>query len=405
MKVINEPGRAIIKAFVDGVPIEDDVWTQVKQVAGLPFVKGIAVMSDAHKGIGCSVGTVVATEGAISCALAGVDLGCGCIAMRTSLKAYNLPDNLDSLRFAIEAFVPHGRTDNGGKNDKGSWSEIPELVVNEWMKHKEEFDLLTKDYQKLQNFPGTLRQFGTMGGGNHMLSINIEDETQDVWILLHSGSRGIGNAIGSYFIDYSKELMKQYFIKLESEDLSYLVEGTKPFNDYIKLVHWAQAYAFSSRQIMVHNCVEAMKKSGLLPYFEPNLEVVNAHHNYIASEKHFGKKMFVTRKGAIKAGKGDLGVILGHMGGLSHIIEGKGNYQSLMSCSHGAGRAMSRNKAKQIFTLEDHIKATEGVSCRKDLDVIDETPMAYKNFEKVMEAQQDLVLIKHTIREVLTIKG
>jgi len=405
MKVIQEPGKALVKAWVEGVPIEEEVWQQTRNIASFPFVKGIVVLADSHVGKAGPVGACIATEGALICGLTGVDLGCGVLATKTSLKAHQLPDNLDPLRFVIEASIPHGRTDNGGRNDRGAWGNAPNIVLDTWSELYEEFDKLTENYPKLKSFPGRINQLGTLGQGNHAWSLNIDHATNDVWLLLHSGSRGIGNSIGTHFIKTAEQLMKQYFIELPDNQLGYLPEGTKEFNDYIKLVHWAQRYAFVNREIMMKNAIDAINKSGLVPPFEANLTIVNCHHNYIASEKHYGKKMWITRKGAIRAGEGEYGVILGTMAGESHIVIGKGNRESFMTCSHGAGRAMSRTKARATFTLEDHIKATEGVSCRKDLEVIDETPMAYKDLKAVMAAQTDLVDIVHTIKEILTIKG
>jgi tRNA-splicing ligase RtcB len=245
---------------------------------------------------------------------------------------------------------------------------------------------------------------GTLGTGNHFIEICL-DEADNVWVMLHSGSRGIGNAIGSYFIERAKEHMRRWFINLPDADLAYLPEGTNDFDDYVEAVGWAQDFAMANRQIMLRATIQAVYRALGREAAEPEIEAVNCHHNYVTRENHFGHNVLVTRKGAVRAREGDLGVIPGSMGARSFIVRGKGNPESFHSCSHGAGRKMSRAAAKKTFTLADHETATAGVECRKDEGVIDETPGAYKDIDAVMAAQSDLVDVVHTLRQVVCVKG
>lgn len=403
MKVF-EGGRVPIKAWVDGVEFEDSARKQVENLAKMPFVyKHVAVMPDVHAGIGATVGSVIATTGAIIPAAVGVDIGCGMIAQRTSLTASDLPDDLSGLRSAIEAAVPHGRTDNGQRNDKGAWQTEPPLSVTEAWKdlHLAFLDIVDK-YPKLEH-PRVLGQLGTLGTGNHFIEICL-DEDQRVWVMLHSGSRGVGNSIGSHFIALAKADMQRYYVNLPDQDLAYLPEGTEHFGDYMKAVSWAQKYAKANRVIML-GFVEAALAYAVGKPFIDSEEAVNCHHNYVATERHFGKDVMVTRKGAVKAAEGDLGIIPGSMGARSYIVRGKGNRESFNSCSHGAGRRMSRTEAKKRFTVADHEAATKGVECRKDAEVIDETPGAYKNIDLVLAAESDLVEVVHTLKQIVCVKG
>jgi tRNA-splicing ligase RtcB (3'-phosphate/5'-hydroxy nucleic acid ligase) len=245
---------------------------------------------------------------------------------------------------------------------------------------------------------------GTLGTGNHFVEVCLDGEGR-VWFMLHSGSRGVGNRIGSYFIELARQDMRRWFVNLPDVDLAYFPEGTEHFRDYVEAVHWAQDFAATNRRLMMEGVIGAVRATGLVPAFEADLEVVNCHHNYVASENHYGANVFVTRKGAVRAREGDLGIIPGSMGARSYIVRGKGNPESFASCSHGAGRAMSRAEAKRRFTLEDHARATEGVECRKDEAVLDETPAAYKPIEDVMRAQADLVDVVHELRQVVCVKG
>ena len=392
-----------IKAWTRGVPIEDSALAQLQNVAALPFIhRHVAVMPDVHWGMGATVGSVIPTLGAIIPAAVGVDIGCGMAAVRLNLRAEHLPDNLFAVRSAIEAAVPHGRTDNGGRNDIGAWAdEPPPAAAAAWATLKDGYDAVVEKHPKAAH-PRGLGHLGTLGTGNHFIELCL-DEAGDVWVMLHSGSRGVGNRFGSYFIERAKTDMRRWFINLPDQDLAYFPEGTDGFNDYVKAVSWAQRYARANREVMLAEVLSVLKT--LWPDLETTQEAVNCHHNYVAKERHFGKDVFVTRKGAVRAGEGELGIIPGSMGARSFIVRGKGNAESFCTCSHGAGRAMSRAEARRRFTVEDHITATAGVECRKDADVIDETPMAYKDIDAVMAAQADLVEIVHTLRQVVCVKG
>lgn len=409
MKIIKfhePPGLA--KAWVGDMEIEASAEEQIMRCAQMPFVhKHIAVMPDVHGGMGATVGTVIPTKGAIIPAAVGVDIGCGMMAARLNLRAEDLPDGLRHVRDAIEAAVPHGRTDNGRRNDKGAWGDIPTPVSKLW-KHLQDtrWDYLTEQHPTLVGkYTNTVNHLGTLGTGNHFIELCL-DENKDVWLMLHSGSRGIGNRIGSYFIELAKKDMQRYFINLPDVNLSYFPEGTDNFEDYVVAVGWAQDFARANRELMFDNALDAISYA----LNKPDLNVagelaINCHHNYVEKENHFGSNVWVTRKGAVRAREGDLGIIPGSMGAKSFIVRGKGNKEAFCSCSHGAGRKMSRTAAKKIFTLEDHIKATADVECRKDVDVIDETPAAYKDIDRVMAAQSDLVEIVHTLKQIVCVKG
>ncbi|HYH10565.1 MAG TPA: RtcB family protein [Thermoanaerobaculia bacterium] len=395
---------APIKAWTRGVPIEEAAKQQLRNIASLPFIyRWIAVMPDVHLGKGATVGSVIPTTKAIIPAAVGVDIGCGMMAVRTSLTANDLPDNLAPLRSTIEQAVPHGRTDNGGRNDRGAWRNPPARTAEAWAQLEPKYAEIISRHPKLGR-GNDANHLGTLGTGNHFIEVCL-DEANDVWIVLHSGSRGVGNRIGTFFIELAKKDMRKYMINLPDQDLAYLPEGTEHFNDYVKAVHWAQAYAMKNRELMMASILDAIRAAELLPPFEANAEVVNCHHNYVAIEEHYGQRVFVTRKGAVRAGKDDLGIIPGSMGAKSFIVRGKGNPESFESCSHGAGRSMSRAEAKRRFTVEDHVRATEGIECRKDADVIDETPAAYKSIDAVMQAQADLVDVVHTLKQIVVVKG
>ena len=391
-----------IKAWTNGVPVEDQARQQLVNVAGLPFVfHHLAAMPDVHWGMGATIGSVIATRKVIIPAAVGVDIGCGMMAVRTTVKAEHLPDDLHPIRTCIENAVPHGRTDNGGKGDRGSWHDVPERCASAWGALEEEFKRVLEDQPKLAN-ARTAEHLGTLGTGNHFIELCL-DEAWQVWVMLHSGSRGIGNKIGTLYVELAKKDMERYHITLPDADLAYLPEGTPHFEQYMRAVSWAQQFARTNRQLMMDAVLLALGR--FFPYLGIDEVAVNCHHNYVNTEKHFGEKVLVTRKGAVRAQIGDLGIIPGSMGAKSFIVRGKGNPESFCSCSHGAGRAMSRNQAKKRFTLDDHAKATEGVECRKDEGVLDETPAAYKDIDAVMEAQSDLVEIVHTLKQVVCVKG
>ena len=393
-----------IKAWTRGVAFEDDAKTQLRNIANLPFIhKWIAVMPDVHCGMGATVGSVIACKKAVIPAAVGVDIGCGMIAVKTSLRDDQLPDDLKPLRLAIEAAVPHGRTDNGGKNDRGAWGDAPAHHLAAWASLEPGYQQILDTHQSA-GLAMRVNQLGTLGTGNHFVEICL-DEAGAVWVMLHSGSRGVGNRIGSYFIERAKADMRRWFIHLPDDDLAYIPEGSEHFADYLHAVSWAQDYARLNRQLMMYNVIAALRDLGTLPPFEAHLEAVNCHHNYVSREKHYGESVIVTRKGAVRAREGELGIIPGSMGARSFIVRGKGNPESFTSCSHGAGRLMSRNRARKQFTLADHEAATAGVECRKDTDVIDETPGAYKAIEDVMAAQADLVDIVYTLKQVVCVKG
>ncbi len=400
-EVIHEGGLPI-KAWVKGVPLEDAARQQLVNVASLPFIhKHIAAMPDVHWGMGTTIGSVIPTKGAIIPAAVGVDIGCGMMAVQTTLRADQLPDSLTATRSDIEAAVPHGRTDNGGKNDRGAWGEIPSSPGNRWSGLSDRYAAITDKHPKALA-PNNARHMGTLGTGNHFIEVCL-DEGDQVWVMLHSGSRGCGNRIGTYFIQAAKKEMERWFINLPDKNLAYLVEGSELFDDYIEAVEWAQDYAYENRKEMMSAILATLRNT--LPDFAVTDMAVNCHHNYVTKENHFGANVWLTRKGAVRAREGDLGIIPGSMGVRSYIVRGKGNPVSFCSCSHGAGRAMSRGQAKKEFSLEDHAKATEGVECRKDADVIDETPGAYKDIDAVMAAQADLVEVVHTLKQVICVKG
>ena len=391
------------KLWTHGVPVEDQAREQLSNVAALPFIfKHVAVMPDVHWGRGATVGSVIATKGAIVPAAVGVDIGCGMMAARTNLVASDLPDTLAPMRSVIEAAVPHGRTDNGGINDRGAWGT--DTISTRSYQHHSELMGIVEKHPKLERAASrSPHHLGTLGTGNHFIEVCL-DEDQAVWVMLHSGSRGIGNAIGTYFIDLAKQEMRRWFVNLPDQDLAYLPEGSQYFNDYVEAVEWAQDFAHANRAAMMKAVLGAVEASLGRPVAETET-AVQCHHNYVARENHFGQNVLVTRKGAVRARVGDLGIIPGSMGAKSFIVRGKGNPESFMSCSHGAGRAMSRGAAKKAFTLADHAAATAGVECRKDAGVIDETPGAYKQIDAVMAAQASLVEIVHTLRQVICVKG
>jgi tRNA-splicing ligase RtcB (3'-phosphate/5'-hydroxy nucleic acid ligase) len=392
-----------IKLWTRGVPVEDEARAQLHNAARLPVIyKHIAAMPDVHYGIGATVGSVIPTIRAIIPAAVGVDIGCGMIACKTTLRAEDLPDNLAPLRTEIEKAVPHGMTPKRHGRDKGSWDTPPSAADVAWGQLHEEFDHICVDYPKLKN-TNNHKHMGTLGGGNHFIEICL-DTAGSVWIMLHSGSRGVGNAIGNLFIELAKQDAQQHQRNLPDQDLAYFEEGSRYFGDYVRGVSWAQKFAKLNREVMMTNVIGALRKVISKP-FETHIEAVNCHHNYVQKETHFGQEVFVTRKGAVSAKQGELGIIPGSMGARSYIVRGKGNPESFQSCSHGAGRSMSRTKAKKLFTVEDQIKATEGVECRKDADVIDEIPMAYKDIDAVMEAQKDLVEIVYRLKQVVCVKG
>lgn len=389
-------GRAPVKIYTDEV--EATAFTQLTQIAQLPFIHShVAAMPDVHTGIGATIGTVIPTKGAIIPAAVGVDIGCGMNAVRLSLQANQLPDDLRPIRHAIEAAVPvgfdqHGDSPAAADTLRGLHSGLQAILAQH-----PALGRMQKDVQHTW-----ARQLGTLGGGNHFIELCM-DEAQNLWVMLHSGSRGIGNCIGRYFISLAKQDMERQLGKLPHRDLAYFEEGALHFGDYVEAVHWAQEYALINRREMMRLIIDALHR--VLPPFTLTQEAINCHHNYVAKERHYGSLVYVTRKGAIRAGEGELGIIPGSMGAKSYIVRGKGNPESFCSCAHGAGRRMSRTEAKRRFNKADLERQTEGVECRKDKAVIDEIPAAYKDLDEVMRNQADLVEVVHTLKQLVCVKG
>lgn len=399
-----DEGCAPVKIWT--TDIEESALKQLHNMATLPFIhKHIAVMPDVHWGMGSTVGSVIPTIKAIVPASVGVDIGCGMVAAKLNIRPDQLPDSLAGVRSALEAAIPHGRTDNGAANDRGAWGDVPGSVVDEWTRLKEDsrFTEVKEKHSKLITQDSGARQLGTLGTGNHFVELCIDKENS-LWLMLHSGSRGTGNRIGSYFIQKAKELMERYYINLPDPDLAYIPEAEPIFGDYWKALSWAQDYALTNRKIMLHHAMAALSREiGLAVTY--GAEAVNCHHNYVSREKHFGENVMVTRKGAVRVREGEMGIIPGSMGARSFIVRGKGNVDAFNSCSHGAGRKMSRGEAKRKFTVADMEAQTAGVECRKDADVIDEIPSAYKSIQEVMDNQSDLVDIVAELRQIVCVKG
>lgn len=398
VKLTLNKGTVPVKIFTDD--IDSASMTQLGKLSQLPFIHShIAAMPDVHHGIGATVGSVIPTQGAIIPAAVGVDIGCGMNAIRLSLKATDLPDNLHTIRCQIEKVVPTGFDEHLRPSTQGS-------TLNNIGKH---LDVITDKHPGLvkmvKNFHHTWgKQLGTLGGGNHFIELCI-DESDDVWVMLHSGSRGIGNAIGRYFIEKAKKDVGTQLGRLPDKDLAYFTEGTQHFADYVEAVGWAQDYATLNRREMMKLVLNALQNSKQLPTFTTTREAINCHHNYVQKETHFGAEVYLTRKGAISARDGELGIIPGSMGAKSYIVRGLGNEQSFCSCSHGAGRRMSRTEAKRRFNTRDLEAQTNGIECRKDKGVVDEIPGAYKDIDVVMQNQTDLVEVVHTLKQVVCIKG
>jgi tRNA-splicing ligase RtcB len=389
-------GKVPVKIYTD--EIDSRAMDQLSNMAQLPFIHShIAVMPDVHAGVGATVGTVIPTIAAIIPAAVGVDIGCGMNAVRLSLTADQLPDNLARIRSAIEAMVPVGF--NMHKREVVKASTVRAL--------SKQMELIVKKHpgllKMLRNFGLTWpRQIGTLGGGNHFIELCL-DENQHVWIMLHSGSRGIGNVIGRYFIQLAQKDMGRLLGSLPDKDLAYLQEGNQHFDDYMTAVNWAQDYAMLNRKQMMKLVISALQDH--VPAFDVSKEAINCHHNYVQKETHFGAEVYLTRKGAIRAGLDELGIIPGSMGAKSFIVSGRGSKASFSSCSHGAGRVMSRTAAKKRFNQKDLEALTQGVECRKDKGVIDEIPAAYKDIDQVMHNQSDLVDVVHTLKQVVCVKG
>ena len=389
-----------IKGWVRGVPLEAQAHEQLQNIAAIPFVgPWVAVMPDVHLGKGATVGSVIPTRGAIIPAAVGVDIGCGMAAVRTTLRAKDLPDSLAQLRSSIERSVPVGNG-RGGEHWK-----LPDSIGTRIAQSGlvERLDVIKQKHRKVRTDKLGC-QIGTLGGGNHFIELCL-DESDAVWVMLHSGSRGTGNLIGTYFIERAREQLAHRVLgfHLPDKDLAFFMQGEPLFDDYVEAVSWAQDYARENREAMMSRVLAEMRHR--LPKFQLEKMAVNCHHNYVQKEMHGGEELLVTRKGAVSARAGELGIIPGSMGAKSFIVRGKGNADSFHSCSHGAGRVMSRTAARQQITLSQHREATAHVECRKDAGVIDESPAAYKDINAVMAAQSDLVEVVHTLRQVVCIKG
>lgn len=389
-----------------GVPVK--VWTedldkkaeeQLRNISSLPFIYShVAVMPDAHLGIGCTIGSVIPTHKAIIPAAVGVDIGCGMMAARTNLDAKDLPDNLSILRNSIERAIPLGP---GVHHQKAVKLEginnrfISKDRINAFLKDDAEewFKVKARKWRE---------QLGSLGGGNHFIELCL-DEADRVWVMLHSGSRGIGNRIGMTFIERAKKDMHVHQINLPDKNLAYLSEGTQNFNDYVEAVGWAQEYASLNRRLMMTLIFGQLEH--YLPHIEVEDSAINCHHNYVARENHYGEEVWVTRKGAIRARENDWGIIPGSMGTRSYIVKGKGNAESFNSCSHGAGRRMSRKQAFREFNMQDLEEQTRGIEMSRRQAIIDEIPSAYKNIDTVMADQKDLVEVAHTLKQIINVKG
>jgi tRNA-splicing ligase RtcB len=389
-------GRVPVKVYTGEV--EATARQQLVNVSRLPIVHHhIAAMPDVHLGIGATVGSVIPTLRAIIPAAVGVDIGCGMIATRLSLTGNDFDERkLKKVFDQISRDVPVGF---GQHNDRDVRSDAAKKFQKGLKRILEKHPGIQKRVGKHSRWT---HQLGTLGGGNHFIELCL-DESSRAWAMLHSGSRGIGNAIGTYFIELAKRDAERNQLQLPDRDLAYFPEGAAHFDDYVQAVGWAQDYARANRAEMMDLVIEAMRRH--LPSFEITGEAVNCHHNYVEREFHYGEQVWLTRKGAIRAAKGELGIIPGSMGARSYIVRGKGSAASFDSCAHGAGRRMSRNAAQKKFSLEDLAAQTAGVICRKDKGVLDEIPGAYKNIEEVMANQSDLVEVLHTLKQVLCVKG
>jgi tRNA-splicing ligase RtcB len=404
----NEESRNVpIKIWTEEV--EESALKQLKNTASLPFVfKHVAAMPDVHLGYGATVGSVVATKGAIVPACVGVDIGCGMSAVHLEgIRVSDLTGKLPRLRQAIEKAIPVGMgMHKDREGERVSKPKIWDPVLAD-MKTVE-----SRSKGPLRNgFKKVVSQLGTLGGGNHFIEVCVgrrpealAQEEPEVWLMLHSGSRGIGNLIGQHYIQTAKNEMVDAFVKLDDPDLAYFLEGTKSFQDYLFDMRWAQSFAYANRRAMEELALRAIYST--LALSRPKvLHTIDCHHNYVADEVHFGEQVLVTRKGAVRAGRGELGIIPGSMGARSFIVEGLGNKDSFSSCSHGAGRKMSRGEAKRIFDKADLLEQTQGVECRKDLGVLDEIPGAYKDIDVVMANQRDLVQVQRELKQLICVKG
>lgn len=394
-----------LKSWTSGVEVEWEAVQQLRNIASLPILAGhVAVMPDVHLGKGATVGSVIATKGAIIPSAVGVDIGCGMAAIRTEISATELPDSLGRLRSRIEARVPVGFSSHSQVVNPLHDGLRGVALANTGKKLSDRFEKLKiLDVIRQYDPSRTFKQLGTLGGGNHFIELCL-DESNAVWVMLHSGSRNIGKTIGEAAISMAREIAERKETRLRDRDLAWLDEGSVEFDMYVEGLRWAQDYAAHNRALMMHAVLKALREEfgRDIATFD---NAVQCHHNYASVEEHFGQQVWLTRKGAVSARRGELGIIPGSMGAKSYIVRGKGNEDAYCSCSHGAGRRMSRGAAKRTFTLADLKKQTSGVECRKDEGVLDEIPGAYKDIDAVMAAQAELVDVVHTLKQVMCIKG
>ena len=388
-------GGAPIKIFTDDV--DQASIEQLGAVSRLPIIAGhVAAMPDVHLGIRATVGSVIPTSKALIPAAVGVDIGCGMAATRLSLRADQLPDNLRPVREAIENAVPLGKSAHARPAGDRAVLEMLQEGLTPILERHARIRSMVRNIEET-----TPAQVGTLGGGNHFIEVRTDGAA--VWIMLHSGGRRIGDAIGTYFTQLARKDMERQRKKLPAKDLAYIEEGADHFTDYVEALGWAQRYALENRRLMMKLVIAAIRP--LLPPFRATETAIECHHNYVAQETHFGREIYVTRKGAIRAGRGDLGIIPGSMGARSYIVRGLGNTDAIDSCAHGAGRRLSRSAAKRHYTTADLERQTAGIECRKDTGVLDEIPAAYKDIDTVMANSSDLVEILHTLRQVVCVKG
>ncbi|WP_117209825.1 RtcB family protein [Allorhizocola rhizosphaerae] len=385
---------APLRLWADPSTVEERALQQLRNVADLPWVHAVAVMPDVHTGIGATVGSVVAMHGAVSPAAVGVDIGCGMTAQLTSLRAEDLPDDLSRLRSAIEKAIPVGF----GMHKHSVDVDHLKTGLRGWHRFWSDFDDLAAPHV-LRRKGRAMQQLGTLGGGNHFIEVCLDTQGR-VWLMLHSGSRGVGNELAQFHIERAKEL--PHNADLPDPDLAVFVAGSPTMEAYRRDLFWAQDYARRNRAVMMALLRDVVRAQFRKATFG---EEISCHHNYVADEVHDGHEVLVTRKGAIRAGAGDLGIIPGSMGASSFIVRGLGSPAALESASHGAGRRMSRTQARKQFSAVDLEEQTRGVECRKDSGVVDEIPAAYKDIDEVMARQSDLVEILARLKQVVCVKG
>lgn len=395
-------GGAPLKLWTQGVHLAENALQQLESTARLPIIFGhIAVMPDVHYGKGATIGSVIATKGAIIPAAVGVDIGCGMQAVQTDLHKDQLQGRWDEVRRAIERAIPHGRSRRGGRGDRGAWGNLPDAVQSAWDKRDlgKRYALITSDDAELKT-PNNVCHLGTLGTGNHFIEICF-DRGDRIWLMLHSGSRGPGARIADAFMARAAKEARAKNLNLPHADLAYLSEGTESFERYICAMLWAQDFAKANRDLMMDNALNVLRS---ITDFSITFRH-DCHHNFSSLETHFGESVWVTRKGATRARHGEWGIIPGSMGTGSYIVQGLGNSESYSSCSHGAGRMMSRTVARGMITMQEHAQAMSGIECRLDKAVLDESPAAYKDLESVIAAQTDLIKPIYQLQQLINVKG